>query len=177
MRRRSALKPDATHEPINVTPLIDVIMCLIIFFLIVGKMANDERARVRLPASSVGSGDKDAAALVVTIVADPASELRWGGVPARVLVGGRQAVDPRSIEALLRELGTAAMNVPGAASVAGAGGGGDLSRLPVIIRADRGLPYAAIEPTLAAAANLGITRVDYATERAATNTNGARGTP
>ena len=40
---------------INVTPLIDVIMCLIIFFLLCGKFAKDEAsARAKIPQSELG---------------------------------------------------------------------------------------------------------------------------
>lgn len=157
MRVRN-LQPEPTSHGVNVTPLIDVVMCLIIFFLIVGKLAADDRARVNLPVSSIGRGDRDPAALVLTITPDATSNLRWGGVQARVLVGGQEAGDPREIEAILRdraEMNLAAIGLPG----------NDLSRTPVVIRADRGVPFAAVEPVLAACSALGITKVDYATER------------
>ncbi len=35
------LKP-MTEEPVNVTPLIDIVMCLIIFFLVCGRLVKDE---------------------------------------------------------------------------------------------------------------------------------------
>lgn len=40
---------------LNVTPMIDVVMCLIIFFLIVGKLAADKLAAVDLPPGSAGA--------------------------------------------------------------------------------------------------------------------------
>jgi biopolymer transport protein ExbD len=42
--------PASTHTGINVTPLIDLIMCLIIFFLVAAQLAGDEQdASVELP--------------------------------------------------------------------------------------------------------------------------------
>ena len=43
------------HQPagkFNVTPLIDVVMVLIIFYLIVGKLAAERQGHVKLPASN-----------------------------------------------------------------------------------------------------------------------------
>ena len=39
-------------DKINVTPLIDVVMVLIVFYLIVGKLATDSAARVELPRAT-----------------------------------------------------------------------------------------------------------------------------
>lgn len=142
----------------NVTPLIDVVMCLIIFFLIVGKLAADDAARLKLPPSAIGRGEKDASALVVTIAPDAASPLRWGGVQARVLVAGETATDARNLQELIASRGAAKI-------ATGGGAPNDLTRMMVVIRADQGLPFAAVEPALAACAALGISKVDYATER------------
>ena len=53
MKFRS-LQHHAPTGKINVTPLIDVVMVLIVFYLIVGQLAADRRARVDLPASVIG---------------------------------------------------------------------------------------------------------------------------
>lgn len=39
---------------VNVTPMIDVIMCLIVFYLIVGRLVLERRGEVSLPVSTVG---------------------------------------------------------------------------------------------------------------------------
>ena len=39
---------------INVTPMIDVVMCLIVFYLIVGRLAADQRSGMRLPRHGRG---------------------------------------------------------------------------------------------------------------------------
>ena len=67
MRRRSIQPPGSSLEAINVTPLIDVVMCLIIFFLIVGKLSTDRGVPVRLPQSIRGSEETSASVMIVTI--------------------------------------------------------------------------------------------------------------
>ncbi|MFN7374788.1 MAG: ExbD/TolR family protein [bacterium] len=145
-------------EPVNVTPLIDVVMCMIIFFLIVGKLAAEDTGRVKLPPSAVGRGEKDPATVVVTVGPDPGGPVLWGGVPARVSVSGERATDSKDIERLIVEHGQAGLALAGV-------GGGDMTRVPVVIRADRRLPFSAVEPALAACAALGISKVQYGTER------------
>ena len=65
---------------INVTPMIDVVMCLIVFYLIVGKLAADQRSSMRLPVSATGLEDKAQDLLVVNIMpAEP-------GNPPRIVI-------------------------------------------------------------------------------------------
>src|SRR5215217_1541424 len=53
MRRRGLEPMHDTH--INVTPLIDVIMCLIIFFLVCGQLAKEEgNDKVQIPRAQLG---------------------------------------------------------------------------------------------------------------------------
>src|SRR5262245_29295771 len=57
------------HHPfgeINVTPLIDVVMCLIIFYLLVGKLATDRKVQIKLPESTVGA-EAEPEVLIVNI--------------------------------------------------------------------------------------------------------------
>lgn len=56
MKRRSAglTRADPVAH-VNVTPLIDVIMCLMVFYLIVGRLVLERRGEVRLPASASGA--------------------------------------------------------------------------------------------------------------------------
>lgn len=143
-------------DSINVTPLIDVVMCLIIFFLIVGKLASDASA-VRLAPSGIGrSADAGRAVVVAIATADSPSSVApsdWGGTRARVFVDGQPAKNIAELESLLRE--TAQRRFPGRA----------LAELPVQIRADRELPFAAIDPAFQACSRLGILGVNLATER------------
>ena len=52
--RRKGLEP-MHSDHVNVTPLIDVIMCLIIFFLLCGQFAKQEASdQVRIPRADLG---------------------------------------------------------------------------------------------------------------------------
>jgi biopolymer transport protein ExbD len=53
---------------INVTPMIDVIMVLIVFYLVVGKLAADQRSNIRLPQSATGLEEKAQERLVINIL-------------------------------------------------------------------------------------------------------------
>ena len=66
MRRRT-LHPPHPFGKINVTPMIDVVMCLIVFYLIVGKLAADQRSNLRLPVSATGLEDKAQDVLIINI--------------------------------------------------------------------------------------------------------------
>src|SRR3954454_20868767 len=59
MRRRRM--PDIKEGGVNVTPLIDVVMCLIIFFMLVAKIgvAKGIEPSIDLPASRLGAELKD----------------------------------------------------------------------------------------------------------------------
>src|SRR5215831_9064802 len=96
------------HQPagkINVTPLIDVVMVLIIFYLIVGKMAAERQGRVELPSSGVGVSSQDHDAVIVTVVASE-------GAGPRVMVDGHE-VPEGGLEPVLKARVSAA---PGSSS-------------------------------------------------------------
>lgn len=67
MRLRT-FHPPHPFSKINVTPMIDVIMVLIVFFLIVGKLAADQRSNIRLPESKTGLTDKARERLVINVL-------------------------------------------------------------------------------------------------------------
>lgn len=121
---------------INVTPLIDVVMCLIIFYLLVFRLAVQRQANVDLPATGVGITAEVSSAIVIVVT----------GSPTRILVEG-QEVAPQDLARVLQARGA----------------GRDQ---PVQIRADRTLPYAAIAPVVEACRAAGVAGVDLITERA-----------
>jgi biopolymer transport protein ExbD len=146
-RRRSILAHDQAHGPhhggghINVTPLIDVVMCLIIFFLLVGRLATQQGTPIALPATGVG--DAEAQPRLVIAVAPSttlgAPEVSLGGVP----------VATGELAGLLRtRLGE------GAAGAA------------VAIRADRRLAWGEVRPVVEACREAGLVSVKLVTERA-----------
>jgi biopolymer transport protein ExbD len=156
---------DGGFEAPNVVPLIDVVMCLIIFFLIVGKLAADVAA-VRLPESGIGRTEASGRAVVIAIApvaggaggAGGAGTVNLGGTAARVWVDGVPVLGLEELKAAVRERGAALLTELGRP-------GDALGELPVQIRADRELAFATVEPVLRACADLGLTAVRLAAER------------
>lgn len=140
MRRRS-LHPQHPFGKINVTPMIDVVMCLIVFYLIVGKLAADQRADIRLPPSATGATDKTQDQLIINIM--PASP----GQPPRVVI---DAIDVPP-EALLATIKDRVAAKPG---------------LVVELRGSRELSYGAIASVVRSCKDAGVESVRLATERA-----------
>lgn len=140
----------------NVTPLIDVVMCLIVFFLIVGKLAHDRAQGVRPPATLVGESAQAAQDVLVEIAPlKPGEQAQDAFAPARaarVLVGGRPVAD----EAALRDVLTARLG----------DGARDHAAPAVRVRADRSVPYGLVEPVIRACQDLNVTSVMLVTERA-----------
>lgn len=134
--------PKPAGAKINVTPMIDVVMVLIVFYLIVGKLATDQRADLPLPQSATGEVEDVAGAIVV--------DVRRGlepGAPARISLAGVE-LSAEALEAALRS------EFEGGA------------QRPLRIRADRTLAYGAVRPTIEAARRAGASVVRLATERA-----------
>lgn len=56
---------------VNVTPMIDVVMVLIIFYLIVGRLVMERRGQVELPETRVGESiPEESDPLIITVNAD-----------------------------------------------------------------------------------------------------------
>jgi biopolymer transport protein ExbD len=68
VKRRRATTTGADHP--NLTPMIDVVMCLIVFFLLVGQLASDQRSDLTLPRSATGDEAQDAQAAFVNVRLD-----------------------------------------------------------------------------------------------------------
>lgn len=72
---RRGIEPMA-EEHVNVTPLIDVVMCLIIFFMVCGRLAKDERegGSLAVPLASQGREINDQRGrLIINLVPDEKS--------------------------------------------------------------------------------------------------------
>ena len=126
---------------INVTPLIDVVMCLIIFFLLVGRLASRQGRPIDLP--STGVGDSAAAPKLVVAVAAPGV---GAGEPEVTLGGNRVTIS--ELPSLLR----ARLGEP--------------ARGELAIRADRRLSWGQVRPVVEACRSAGLTSVRLVTERA-----------
>jgi biopolymer transport protein ExbD len=159
MRRRTTPGATTGHDHgVNATPLIDVVMCLIIFFLLVGRIAQDRGAAVRLPESARGHEEQAATILVVTVTALPPTPIAAGAPSAReggfaaigvaVEVDGETVGDSGALEKAVR--GKLAID----------------AQASIQLRADRELSFAAVEPVLRAVGNAGAKSVRFATEKA-----------
>jgi biopolymer transport protein ExbD len=119
----------------NITPLIDVVFLLIIFFLVASHFIRNENVeRIELPLASQGKDDEDSPSrLVVTVM------------PDGELMHGTTSIPREEFEQLLRFLilkhGVAATELR--------------------IRADRNVAFSKVEPLLLTAARQGVTRVRF----------------
>lgn len=121
----------------NITPLIDIVFLLVIFFLIASHVARSESQEpVALPTATQKQDDVESLPdrLVVTITADH-----------RLHVAG-QVVKLKDIEAVLSRRGSSTQ----------------ADQFEVRIRGDKRVPYRIVEPIMLACARAGITRVGYA---------------
>lgn len=136
----------STHDigKVNVTPMIDVVMCLIIFYLLVGRLAMSSRVD-NLPSSGSGSTSNSASAVVVDVV-----ETGQAGREPVISVDG-VAGDLAGLEAVL--------------TARGGGTPGQAAGTEVQIRASKDLPYAKLAPVLAVCRRAGLTSVRLVAER------------
>ncbi len=139
--RRRVLHAHHPFGDVNVTPLIDVVMCMIVFFLIVGKLVADQRAQLRLPETRSGSAKPAQDVFVINVLASPDSG------EARVVVDNEPVETP-----VLRELLRARL-LRDPATV-------------VQLRASRELPYGAVRPVIDACRDAGVPSVRLAAEHA-----------
>ena len=148
--------PDMKEGGVNVTPLIDIVMVLIVFFMLVAKIgvSRGEDQDIPLPSTIIGktleslsntltlnvhynrSGDEP---LLNTMVDEKKRELH---VSKQYASGSDQ-----ELERVLKAFAAAHSD-----------------KANVIIRADKDLPYHQLELVLLAVANAGIGNVSYETK-------------
>lgn len=138
MRRRSVLDRADAGVRVNVVPMIDVVMCLIVFYLMVGQLAINRAAGVRIPETAQGLS-------APPTVGDP--------IVLGVRTDGALLLDglPTDASRLRNELTARLARQPGTR---------------VEVRADRDTPFGLIRPALNAARDAGVAEVDLVTERA-----------
>jgi biopolymer transport protein ExbD len=122
---------------LDLTPLIDIVFLLVIFFLVASQTArNESNEKVELPLASQATDSQDQVTrrLVVTVTSD--QSLHVGG----------QIVTLEQVTGLLERAR--------AESAVG--------EYEVRIRGDRRVPFRVVEPLMVACAQAGITRIGYA---------------
>jgi len=137
---RAPSHPGRGSLGLNMTPMIDVVFLLIIFFLVSSHLARQE-VQMELDLPEAGTGERpeedDTRRVIVNVLprAEPGGQL---------LVGGR-TMPPDELASLI---GFEAEQTEGP--------------LEVRIRTDRRAPYRLVEPIMLACADAGVWRVTFA---------------
>ena len=136
MRRRTILSDVGSSARVNVTPMIDVVMVLIVFYLLVGQLAMDRRAAIALPATGTGIEE--------TVETDP--------IIIGVTRDGERSLngDPIELDRLQAQVSGMLSRSPGT---------------PVRLRADRETPHRFVRPVFNVLRDLGVGRVELVTEQ------------
>jgi len=134
------LRPNRPDPPdINLTPLIDVVFLLLIFFMVSTTFKEDARIRVQLPEAQ-GEEVTTEEPQVLEIVIDASGSF---------YVNDRMVVD-RSLKTLKKAI---------------AGAAGEDLETPVVIKADARTPHQAVMTAMDAASQLGLLRFAFAATR------------
>ena len=135
------LQPGDSDEPdVNLTPLIDVVFLLLIFFMVSTTFEHQSRIQVELPEASAEPTTPEAESLEIIVDAQ-----------GRYFIGEEQVVNTQ-----LKTLKGAIAKVLG-----------DRTDMPVIVRADANSPHQSVVTVLDATSQLGLTRISLATTKAA----------
>lgn len=133
------LQPGDNDEPdINLTPLIDVVFLLLIFFMVSTTFEHQSRIRIDLPEASAEPVSQEQESLEIII-----------DMQGRYFIGDQQVVNSKPAtlrRAIRREIEDASMPT-------------------VVIRADAKTPHQAVITALDVASQLGLTHISLATSK------------
>jgi biopolymer transport protein ExbD len=146
--------PEMKEGGVNVTPLIDIVMCLIIFFMLVAKIGvtRGDIKSVALPKTILGKEIKDFSNtltlnILPTNTDDPQVSTLVDGVPRDIKIfehlGGQT---DRPLLRILKEFKSTHTDPK------------------VIIRADKDLPYSQLESVLLSCAEAEVSNIAYETK-------------
>ncbi len=119
----------------NITPLIDIVFLLVVFFLAATHLTQNEKLEaVELPEASQNESESDEAPrrMVITITLDEKLHLRGN------------EISPEELEAQLQTLDESKRH-----------------EMEIRIRGDRRIPYRIVEPVLISCARAGISNVKF----------------
>jgi biopolymer transport protein ExbD len=136
LRRHKRDQPD-----INLTPLIDVVFLLLIFFMVSTTFKEDGRLRLQLPQADGEPVASDTLELVELVI----------DANGRFFIDHQQVADGGAGADGLRNALAAVVESRGA--------------LPVVIKADAATPHQAVMTALDAAGRLGLNKIAFATSR------------
>ena len=133
------LQPGSDDEPeVNLTPLIDVVFLLLIFFMVSTTFEHQSRIQIELPEATASPEEIEEESIEIVIDAQ-----------GRYFIGEEQVVNTE-----LKTLKSALSKVVG-----------DRGSVPVTIRADASTPHQAVITALDATSQLGLTQISLATSR------------
>jgi len=125
---------------LNMTPMIDVVFLLIIFFLVSSHLAQQEvQLELDLPEAKTGNrqSEEEIRRVVVNVLPEPVEG-------RRIMVGGRM-LRPKELDELIAFESRQSDG-----------------QFEVRIRSDRTVPYRDVEPIMVACARSGVWRVSFA---------------
>lgn len=135
------LQPGENEDPdVNLTPLIDVVFLLLIFFMVSTTFEHQSRIEVELPEASAEPVTPEDTSLEIIVDAQ-----------GRYFIGEEQVVNNR-VETLKRAISKII---------------GDNNGMPVIVRADANASHQSVVTVLDAASQLGLTQISLATTKSA----------
>lgn len=137
---------DDDELEINLTPLIDIVFLLLIFFMVSTTFTKESQLKIKLPQAD---GEKATLQEIPKLIIE-ISALGVYAVKGPDDEAARQILNT-SPDALQRVIRSAAENQ-------------DKDKMVVIIRADRKTPHEAVVRALSVAGRLGLTRITFATE-------------
>ena len=137
---------DDDELEINLTPLIDIVFLLLIFFMVSTTFTKESQLKIQLPEAK---GEQASAQKVPQLVIE-ISSLGVYAVKGPDDADARQVLNTSS-DALQRVIKSAAQNQ-------------EKDKIIVIVRADKQTPHEAVIRALSVAGQLGLSRITFATE-------------
>jgi biopolymer transport protein ExbD len=168
--------PDIKEGNVNVTPLIDVVMCLIIFFMLVAKIGVTTGAEkdIDIPVTQLGTdlkniGVESAVVLnvrevggqpFVTAIVESDGSISKSGKPQEL-----QVINPLTRRSPLKEA-LLRLRFGHDARPGGSAENADNPEFKVIIRADKDVTYGALQQVLLACMDARVKNVNFNTRKA-----------
>jgi len=147
MLRAVRLRPTSTwRSGLNITPLVDIVFQLIVFFLLVSQVVTAEREPMQLPHPTDSQARQKAQVnrLVINLFADDAGKV------GKIKVGAHVVDDLAELVDLLLKFGPQVQ----------------AKGTSVILRADKRVQFDQIQPVLKALSNASVGSLEIATEQA-----------
>ena len=161
---RKHLMPEMKEGGVNVTPLIDIVMCLIIFFMLVAKIGVDTGGeKMDIPTSMMGNDIKDMGnTLILNVRPGPADQ----PFVTALVRGQKQELKVEEPGTQRRPLLDALKFVRYGADMktGGAGANIDNPEFKIIIRGEQNMDYRFLEPVLITCAEAGVKSVNFNTK-------------